>query len=122
MANLKGNGGSSLGTIYDFSSTGLTKFSVQDNLGLYRSNSQFLRLGFPINGQGDYESLLKWHHDESKPFHLGYGASYSDATKLMSFQPTGQVGLGTENPETAPNLVRITRVRSTGEGLRLRSA
>jgi len=114
MANLKGNGAFSLGAIYDFTSTGLTKLSVQDNLGLYRSNSQFLRLGFSINGQGDDEPLLKWHHDEGKPFHIGYGTSYSDASKLMSFQPTGQVGIGTENPETALHIRHTEEAANEG--------
>lgn len=95
--NLSSSGATILGDIFNFPSVSSTFLSIENNLGIYLSPIDFLRLGFDFNAKLK-EPLLYWNSSNSEPFSLGYGTSINNVNRVLSLLNSNRVGINTTSP------------------------
>ena len=98
--NIDANGKTSIGDVFNLSAISTTHLSVQNNIGLYNSSQNLLRLGFDNVG-ANTAPILYWNHSEELPFQIGYGNNIYSVNPIVTVSPSEKVGINTEEPLAA---------------------
>jgi len=98
--NIGPTGASVFGNIYGFTGVGNTKFSIENNLGLYKSSNDFLRFGFD-QVTSSSEPLVYWNSTENFALSFGYGGEISSINRILTLQNDNKVGINISSPEAA---------------------
>ena len=98
--NIEGNGKAMFGDIYSYSSISGTRFSIQNNMGLYNSSNDYTRFGYNSTGSST-EPLLYWNSSTSQAFSIGYGSDEIDLIRILSITDEKKVGVNTTAPLAA---------------------
>ena len=98
--NIKASGQTAIGDIFNLSAISTTHLSVQNNIGLYNSSQNLLRLGFDNVG-ANTAPILYWNHSEELPFQIGYGNNIYSVNPIVTVSPSEKVGINTEEPLAA---------------------
>jgi hypothetical protein len=100
--NIDGNGKAIFGDIYNFSTVNGTRFSIENNLGLYNTANDYLRFGYNRDGNST-EPLLYWNSSESQSqnFSIGFGVNENYVTRILTVQSNKKVGINTTVPRAA---------------------
>jgi hypothetical protein len=98
--NIDGNGKAIFGDIYNFSTVNGTRFSIENNLGLYHTSSDYTRFGYNTTGSST-EPLLYWNSSTSQAFSIGYGSNENNLTRILTVQNEKKVGINTTIPLAA---------------------
>jgi len=100
--NIDGFGRAVFGNIYNFSTVNGTRFSIENNLGLYNTADDYLRFGYNRDGNST-EPLLYWNSSESQSqnFSIGFGVNENNVTRILTVQGNKKVGINTTSPQAA---------------------
>jgi hypothetical protein len=98
--HIDGNGKAIFGDIYNFSTVNGSRFSIENNLGLYQTASDYTRFGYNTT-ESSTEPLLYWNSSASQPFSIGYGSDETNLTRILTVQSEKKVGINTTMPLAA---------------------
>jgi hypothetical protein len=123
--NIAANGTAQFGDIQSIS----TFLTAERSLGLYDGGS-VARFGYAINGSSAGQAaFLNWHNSNAAPLHIGFGSSMSNQQNHLTiasdgrvdvgdrarFKTNGDVGIGTQNPQTALHIVNTEDQPNEGD-------
>lgn len=98
--NISSNGASVFGNIYDLPGISNTRFSIENNLGLYKSSNEFIRFGYDQTTISS-EPTIYWNSADNLALSFGHGDEISSLNKILTLQNDNKVGINISSPEAA---------------------